>query len=547
MNTHSVANQAPPRVDVNEFTSNTPLVEGVQHYDAGWASEELTQIGAHVATADFQAKSKAADTNEPELVAFDPYGNRVDEVHYDPSYHEIIRSAVSYGVHTSAWEQPQPGANVARAAGFMLFAQIEPGHACPISMTHSAVPTLQLQPDLAEIWLPRVYSRGYDGALAAPSSKPGALFGMGMTEKQGGSDVRANTTRAVHRTGNEYALTGHKWFLSAPMSDAFFVLAQVSTESNPDALTCFLVPRVMEDGTHNVFRIQRLKDKLGNHSNASSEVEFEGTVGYVTGEIGAGVRTIIEMVARTRLDNVYGSAAGMRQAVAEALWHAQHRRAFGAPLVDQPAMTSVLADLALESEAATATALRLARAHDDDASDTEKNFRRLATAVAKYWVCKRGPQHAYEAMECLGGNGYVETFPLARRYREQPVMAIWEGSGNVIALDVLRAMARSPESVTAFFNEVSLANGSNSVLDAHIATTVRLAGDIGEADTGTAQLQARRLVEEMALALQGSLLIRHSSSAVAEAFISARMGEDRRHEYGSLPVGTDLETILARH
>ncbi|WP_111720506.1 acyl-CoA dehydrogenase family protein [Homoserinimonas sp. OAct 916] len=547
MSTRSVSNQSPPRIDVNEFTSNRPLVEGVGHYDAGWSVEQLTQIGAHVATAEFQAASKAADRNEPELVAFDPYGNRIDEVHYHPAYHEIIASAVSYGVHTSAWAEPGPGANVARAAGFMLFAQIEPGHACPISMTHSAVPTLQLQPDLADEWLPRVLSRGYDSALAAPSGKPGALFGMGMTEKQGGSDVRANTTRAVHRGANEYVLTGHKWFCSAPMSDAFFVLAQVSTASTPDALTCFLVPRVLEDGTRNVFNIQRLKDKLGNRSNASAEVEFEGTVGYLTGEIGAGVRTIIEMVARTRLDNVYGSAAGMRQAVAEALWHARNRRAFGALLIDQPAMTSVLADLALESEAATATALRLARAHDDDASDSEKSFRRLATAVAKYWVCKRGPQHAYEAMECMGGNGYVETFPLARRYREQPVMAIWEGSGNVIALDVLRAMARSPESVTAFFDEVMLGDGGNSVLDAHIAATTRLARKISAADSGAAQFQARRLVEDMALALESSLLVRRAPSAIADAFISARLGTDRRHEYGSLPAGTDFDAILVRH
>jgi putative acyl-CoA dehydrogenase len=331
------------------------------------------------------------------------------------------------------------------------------------------------------------------------------------------------------------------------MSDAFLVLAQVATAADDNALSCFLVPRVLPDGIRNVFRIQRLKNKLGNRSNASCEVEFDDTVGHLIGEVGAGVRTIIEMVARTRLDCVYGSAAGMRQGIAEALWHAQHRTAFGALLVDQPAMSAVLADLALECEAATATAMRLARAHDDDAAPQEKSFRRLATAVAKYWICKRGPQHAYESMECLGGNGFIEDFPLARRYREQPVMAIWEGSGNVIALDVLRAMHREPESVQAFFHEVSLAAGAHPLLDAHIAATSKLAGDIAGTDVSAAQSQARRLVESMALALQASLLARHAPTAVSEAFIGARLGEDRRHEYGSLPAGTDTGAILSRH
>ncbi len=344
---------------------------------------------------------------------------------------------------------------------FSLFAQVEPGHACPVSMTHAAVPSLRHAPSLAAVWEPRLLSRGYDGGLAAPGSKPGVLVGMAMTEKQGGSDVRANATTAVPAGADgAYLLTGHKWFCSAPMSDAFLVLAQVPGAPGEGAPSCFLVPRVLEDGTRNVFRIQRLKEKLGNRSNASSEIELDGTVGFLVGEPGRGVRTIIEMVSRTRLDCVHGSAAGMRQAVTEALWHARHRSAFGAALVDQPAMTAVLADLALESEAATLTSVRLAAAHDGE-SEHDRAFRRLATAVSKYWVCKRGPHHAYEAMECLGGNGYTEAFPLARRYREQPVMAIWEGSGNVIALDVLRAMGREPASVAAFEAELATTAGAH--------------------------------------------------------------------------------------
>jgi putative acyl-CoA dehydrogenase len=320
------------------------------------------------------------------------------------------------------------------------------------------------------------------------------------------------------------------------------VLAQA-----PTGLSCFLVPRVLDDGTRNVFRIQRLKDKLGNRANASSEVELDGTAGYLVGEEGRGVRTIIEMVSRTRLDCVYGSTAGMRQAVAEALWHVRHRAAFGALLIDQPAMTAVVADLALESEAATWTALRLARAHDDDASDQERAFRRLATAVAKYWICKRGPEHAYEALECLGGNGYAESFPLARRYREQPVMALWEGSGNVIALDVLRALAREPESADAFETEVSLAAGEHPLLDAHLAATHRLLREVAGADAAFAAVNARRLLEHLALALQSSLLVRNAPPAVSDAFIATRLGESRGHLYGVLPAGTDCKAILSRH
>ncbi|HEX3680084.1 MAG TPA: acyl-CoA dehydrogenase family protein [Galbitalea sp.] len=537
--THEVFNQVPPRVDIDEFASNIPLVEAVRRYDADWALDQLGDVGRYVGTAEFQHDAERANRVEPELVTHDPHGNRVDEVEYDSSYGRIIAAAVAAGAHTSAWAEPRSGANVARAATFMLFAQIEPGHACPISMTHSAVPALATTPLLAEKWMPRLLSRDYDGRLRP--GKTSALFGMAMTEKQGGSDVRANTTRAAPTGDSSYLLTGHKWFCSAPMSDGFLVLAQA-----PAGLSCFLVARVLDNGDRNAFRIQRLKDKLGNRSNASSEVEFDGTVGELLGEEGRGVKTIIEMVARTRLDCVFGTAAGMRQAVAEAAWHVRHREAFGRLLVDQPAMTAVVADLALESEAATAIALRLARAHDEDASSTEVAFRRLATAVSKYWICKRGPEHAYEALECLGGNGYTEAFPLARRYREQPVMAVWEGSGNVIALDVLRALAREPESLGAFEAETGLATGASAVFDAHRLATQALARSVGAAEPDAASRQARRLVADLALSLQASLLLRHAPNAVSDAFVESRLGPDRSHLYGELPASADLDGILSR-
>jgi putative acyl-CoA dehydrogenase len=537
--THRVFNQVPPRVGVDEFATNTPLVEAVARYDADWARDELGATGRYVGTAEFQHDAERANRIEPELVAYDTHGNRIDEVGYDSSYQRIIAAAVAAGAHTSAWAEPVAGANVARAATFMLFAQVEPGHACPISMTHSAVPALATTPALAAKWMPRLLSRDYDGTLR--SGKTSALFGMAMTEKQGGSDVRANTTQAIPAGDGRYLLTGHKWFCSAPMSDGFLVLAQA-----PAGLSCFLVARVLDDGERNIFRIQRLKDKLGNRSNASSEVEFDGTVGELLGEEGRGVKTIIEMVARTRLDCIYGTTAGMRQAVAEAAWHVRHREAFGRLLVDQPAMTAVVADLALESEAATATAMRLARAHDEDASSTELAFRRLATAVSKYWICKRGPEHAYEALECLGGNGYTEAFPLARRYREQPVMAVWEGSGNVIALDVLRALSKEPESLAAFDAEVGLAAGASATFDAHRNAARSLARSVATAEPDAAARQARRLVAELALSLQASLLIRHAPSAVSDAFIESRLGADRSHLYGELPASADLTGILAR-
>lgn len=536
--THVVANQAPDRVEVNEFSTNAALVENVARFDAAWAIGELTSIGEIVGSAAFQADAELASVHEPVLRAFDRHGTRIDEVEYDESYHRVISAAVRHGAHTSAWADPRPGANVARAAAFMLFAQAEPGHACPVSMTHAAVPVLRQQPELAAHWMPRLLSRDYDGRLLP--GKASALFGMAMTEKQGGSDVRANTTLA-ERSGDGWLITGHKWFCSAPMSDAFLVLARTDA-----GVGCFLVPRVLDDGSRNVFRLQRLKDKLGNRSNASGEVEFDGTVGHAVGEPGRGIRTIIEMVARTRLDCVLGTAAGMRQCVAEAAWHARHRAAFGRTLIDQPLMRNVVADLALESEAATALGLRLARAHDDDASDSELAYRRLATAVAKYWICKRGPGHAAEALECLGGNGYVEDYPLARRYREQPVMAVWEGSGNVIALDILRVLTREPDAVAAVRDEVAAAASDDRLLaDSLRSIDARLASAPGR-DPDDLAFDARRLAEDLAAAMQAAVLLTGAPDAVSRAFCASRLGTDRGALYGTLPAGADLDVILSR-
>ena len=538
--THEVTNQAPPRTGLDEFGANAALVEGVLRHDAGWAAERLADIGRRVGSAELQADAVLANTREPVLAAFDRWGNRLDEVVYDESYHRVIAAAIADGAHTGAWAEPRPGANVARAAAFMLYAQVEPGHACPVSMTHAAWPVIAGAAPAAirDEWLPRLASTVYDGRLVP--GKAGAVFGMAMTEKQGGSDVRANTTTAVPSGDGAYRLTGHKWFCSAPMSDAFLVLAQA-----PGGLSCFLVPRLLPDGSRNTIRIQRLKDKLGNRANASSEVEYEDTLGWLLGEEGRGVRTIIDMVQQTRLDCILGSAAGMRQATAEAAWHARHRAAFGRALIDQPAMTAVIADLQLETEAATAAALRLARAEDADASEADRALARLATPVVKYWVCKRGPGHAYEALECLGGNGYTEAFPLAMRYREQPVMAVWEGSGNVIALDVLRALTREPDSLAAFDAEVALAAGADRRFDAQLSRTRGLVREVLAAPEPAAR--ARELVAALALAFQASLLLRFAPTAVADGFVAARLGEGAAGQlYGALPGGVDAASIAAR-
>jgi putative acyl-CoA dehydrogenase len=530
--THEVDNQPPPLTDYDVFGSDVALVEGVQRHEAAWALDDLSALGRRAGSREAQEWARLANINAPRLVTHDRYGHRIDEVEFHPAWHSLMTVAVTAGLHASSWIDPKPGAQVARAAGFTVWSQTEGGHGCPISMTHAAVPALRVDTALAAEWVPRLTSLTYDPGLRIPVEKAGCLAGMGMTEKQGGSDVRTNTTRAVPTADGTYRLTGHKWFTSAPMCDLFLVLAQA-----PGGLTCFLVPRILPDGERNTFRIQRLKDKLGNRSNASSEPEFDQTVGWRLGDEGRGVPTIIEMVAMTRLDCVMGSATIMRASVAEATHHARHRQAFGRYLIDQPLMLAVLADLAVESEAATALMVRLAAAVDNN----ESAFKRLGLAVGKYWVCKRGPSVAVEALECLGGNGYVEDFPMARVYREAPLNSIWEGSGNVNALDVLRALAREPGAWEAFRDEVALGTGADPRLDRAIASL-----DAAVGDRSDIEVRARRLVEQMALVLQGSLLVRFAPAAVADAFCASRLGGDWGHAFGTLPPGVDTRAIVER-
>ncbi|WP_330341477.1 DNA alkylation response protein [Streptomyces sp. NBC_00557] len=534
--THDVTNQAPPLAPY-DASDDPALLEGLRREGAGWAEEDIRRLGARAGSVEAQEWGELANRHEPVLRTHDRYGHRVDEVEFHPSWHHLMRTAVAEGLAGAPWADERPGAHVARTAGGLVWGHTEAGHGCPTSMTYAAVPALRAQPDLAKVYEPLLTSREYDPELRVPAEKPGLLAGMGMTEKQGGSDVRTNTTVATP-TGEPgvYTLRGHKWFTSAPMCDVFLVLAQA-----PGGLSCFLVPRVLPDGSRNTFRIQRLKDKLGNRSNASSEPEFDHTVAWLVGPEGRGVRTIIEMVNCTRLDCVMSSATLMRKTLVEAGHHARHRSAFGARLIEQPLMRNVLADLALESEAATTLTLRLAGAADravrGDAG--ERAFRRIATAVGKYWVTKRGPAFTAEALECLGGNGYVEESGMPRHYREAPLLSIWEGSGNVNALDVLRALGREPDTAEALFAELGLARGADARLDAAVAA---LKDQLAETD----QVGARRLVERMALALQGSLLVRHAPHPVADAFCASRLGGDWGHAFGTLPTGTDLGPILER-
>jgi putative acyl-CoA dehydrogenase len=528
--THVVTNQPPPLVGHDVFRADAALVEAVQRYAVGEPLDGLSALGRRAGSEQAQRWGAEANANPPVLRTHDRFGHRVDEVDFHPSWHALMDVAVGEGLHGATWAAG-PGGQVRRAAGFVVWSQVEAGHGCPVSMTYAAVPALRTDPELAAAFEPGLTAPSYDPGLRAPSTKTGLLAGMGMTEKQGGSDVRANTTQAVPAGGDgEYLLTGHKWFCSAPMCDVFLVLAQA-----PGGLTCFVVPRVLPDGTRNTFRLQRLKDKLGNRSNASAEVELAGTWARRLGDEGRGVRTIIEMVSATRLDCVLGSTALMRGAVAQATHHAAHRSAFGGPLADKPLMRNVLADLAVEAEAATALALRLAHAVDSD----ERDLRRLAVAVGKYWVCKRTPAVVGEALECLGGNGYVEESGLPRLYREAPLNSIWEGSGNVNALDVLRALAREPAAVEAFRAEIGLARGADRRLD---AAADRLAKELVTADESS----ARRVVESMALVLQGSLLVRHSPAYVADAFCASRLAGDHGQALGTLPAGLDTAAVVER-
>ncbi|MDQ3874220.1 MAG: isovaleryl-CoA dehydrogenase [Actinomycetota bacterium] len=530
--TRDVLNQPPPLEGHNLFLENRPLAEALEREGEVWATERAATFGAFV-TGEPREWGRLANENPPRLRTHDRFGNRIDEVEFHPAWHALMRTSIEHGLHSLSWTEPRPAAHVARAALFFLMAQVEAGHGCPVSMTHAAVPTLRTEPDLAAEWEPRLVSPIYDPGARPPAKKRGALCGMAMTEKQGGSDVRANTTAARALGNGEYELSGHKWFCSAPMSDAFLVLAKVDGR-----LSCFLLPRVLPDGTRNGVRIERLKDKLGDRSNASGEIEIDGAWARLVGEEGRGVATILAMVNHTRLDCVLGTAAAMREAVEQATHHAAHRVAFGRRLVEQPLMRNVLADLCVESEAATLTAMRLARAYDRG----EAAFARAATAVAKYWVCKRGPGHAAEALECLGGNGYVEESGMPRLYRQQPLLSIWEGSGNVICLDVLRAVRRTPEALDAFLSECRQAAGAERRLDDWVDALERELRQHDELET-----RARRLVERMGLALQASLLVRYGDGAVADAFCASRLAADRGLAYGTLPHRADADAIIERH
>ena len=534
--TRHARNQPPPLVGHNTVTSDQALVEAITRHASGETVESLVPLGAEAGTALAREQGMLANEFHPELVTFDRYGNRIDEVRFHPAWHWLLERAIGHGLAATPWESEDPHAHVRRAAGFFAW-QTEPGHGCPVSMTYAAVPALRADDALAKEWTPKLASGTYDPTLRPLAEKAGALAGMGMTEKQGGSDVRANQTEAEPTAvDGEYTLHGHKWFTSAPMNDVFLVLAQAA-----DGLSCFLVPRVLPSGERNRLDVVRLKDKLGNRSNASAELEFHGTWAQRLGDEGRGVRTIIEMVAATRLDCVLGSASLMRRSLAEASWHVAHRSAFGGLLADKPLMQNVVADLAVESEAATALALRLAAAVDDRSDPHEAALRRIALPLAKFWVCKRTPMMVAEALECLGGNGYVEESGMPLLFRESPLNSIWEGSGNVNALDVLRALGREPEVLDAWLTEVGLARGEDPRLDQAIASVLTLLGD-----AASLEVSARRLAGQMAACLQASLLIRFAPAPVADAFCATRLGGDYNGTLGTLPVGTDLRFLVDR-
>lgn len=545
--THEVFNQSPPLEDYNLFTSDEALVETIEREGGGAAVGSLSAFGAKIGTAEVIDLGRQANSYLPVLKSFDRFGHRLDMVEFHPSYHRLMALSVEQGLHGSPWDHlkdgtaPKPGAIVSRLAGTYMMTQIESGHGCPITMTNASVPALLFQPDLAKEWVPRILSRHYDPSFAPASEKTGVTLGMGMTEKQGGTDVRANTTSAAPvdggGPGGEYRITGHKWFFSAPMCDAFLVLAQA-----PGGLSCFLMPRFTPDGAPNAIRIQRLKDKVGNKSNASSEVEFQGASGWLIGEEGRGIRNILEMATYTRLDCAVASAGMMRAAVANAIHHCSYRTVFQKKLIDQPLMANVLADLVLETEAATALSFRVARAFDKAGSDeAEAAYKRVMTPVAKYWVCKRAPNLAYEAMECLGGNGYVEEGIAGRIYREMPVNAIWEGSGNVMCLDVLRALSREPDALDVVLAEFEASRGQNTAYDGALNALKDAFTDIGSLEA-----RSRQIVEVMAKVAAGAILLRHAPAPVADAYCTTRLGRDWGDIYGTLPVGVDQRAILER-
>ncbi|OEC59792.1 acyl-CoA dehydrogenase family protein [Pseudomonas sp. ENNP23] len=535
--THDVFNQVPTLDGANLYRLDLPLQEWTRRYGAGWAESRLDVYGA-LAGGPLMQAGFLANEHKPVFKSHDRYGHRVDLVEFHPAYHELMRTAVEHGLTSLPWQDPRTGAHVARAGLTYLHSQAEAASGCPLTMTFAAVPAIRLQPNLAERWLPKILATEYDPRNVPMEQKPGVTIGMAMTEKQGGTDVRANTTRAhpigLGGPGEAYELVGHKWFCSAPMCDAFLTLAYTDK-----GLSCFLLPRHRPDGSRNAFYVQRLKNKLGNWANASSEVEYRGALAWMVGEEGRGVPTIIEMVAMTRFDCMVGSSSLMRQALTQAAHHCAHRKVGGKVLADQPLMQNVLADLALESEAALALSLRMGRALDNLHDEQEDRFARLVTAVGKYWICKRAPEMVYEASECMGGAGYVEETILPRLYREAPVNSIWEGSGNVQCLDVLRALSKEPGVLDALFSELGDGHG-----DARLAAQIN---NLKAAfhDTADIQYRARQLTEDVAVALQAKLLLEAGNATVSDAFIASRLGGSGR-VYGTLPRGIDVEALVAR-
>jgi putative acyl-CoA dehydrogenase len=548
--THQVLNQVPPLAGY-DVADDPALLAAAGREGADWDAGRLHELGRLAGAADTQEHARLANEHPPVLRTHDGRGHRIDEVEFHPSWHELLGTAVRHGLHAAPWADPSPGAHVARAAAFYVWSQAEAGHGCPVSMTYAVIPALRHAPELAQQFEPLLTAPAYDPGLRPPAGKAGLLAGMAMTEKQGGSDVRAGTTRAEPiggDAGGAHLITGHKWFCSAPMSDLFLVLAQA-----PGGLSCFLLPRVLPDGSRNSMRLQRLKDKLGNRSNASAEVEFDGALAWPVGPAGRGVPTIIEMVSATRLDCVLGSAAGMRRGLVAAAYYTAHRQAFGKDLIAWPLMGSVLADLSLESEAATTLAIRLAGAADraDRGDATEAALLRVALPAAKHWICKRAPLHAAEALECLGGNGYVEESGMPRLYRDSPLNSIWEGSGNVTALDLLRALRRQPAAADALAAELALAAGGDRRLDAAAGQLAASLGRLADAAGPDTEYAARRLAGQITLTLQAALLVRHAPAAVADSFVSSRLDAPGAPggpcvPFGTLPDGVPVGEILDR-
>jgi putative acyl-CoA dehydrogenase len=544
--THQVQNVASELHSYNLFTTDAALLEGVKREGGAWGIPEIATFGDKCGKPEYLELGFLANKYPPELDTHDRFGNRVDSVRYHGAYHELMKSALEEGLHSQPWTNPREGAHVVRGAKAFMQSQVEAGHGCPVTMTFASIPSFRLQPEVAAIFESKILHRGYDPRNLPVDEKLSITVGMGMTEKQGGSDVRANSTVATPvnqpGAGQMYSLVGHKWFLSAPMCDVFLILAQTTA-----GVSCFAVPRWLPDGTKNALNVIRLKDKMGNKSNASSEVEFRGAQGWLIGDEGRGVPTIIEMVSLTRFDCMGASAGLMRAGLANAIHHCKQRAAFGAKLIDQPLMQNVLADLQLEYEGAMAFSMRMARALDlKDSDEHEAHLARLATAVGKYWICKRAPQHSYEIMECIGGSGVMENSIYPRLFRESVINPIWEGSGNVQCLDVLRAIGKTPAVLMAFNAELNKARGGNSILDQYLDRLNDQFMQLNPADMHGLQYSARTMVDQMALAFEASLLVRHAPDAVSEAFCASRLAAQGHHNYGALPKGLNVKSIIER-